>query len=122
MAYQPFSVVLQFCPLLKICGETSILLTVFIGLLSFNNEEDYGTGNNKIYMSLQHLLTIQQQILEICVCCYYSDNDYIPTEILQLLVKKIIVLAHKIQNYNDKNDSILNEEHSVKRKREKVDE
>jgi len=59
---------------------------------------------------------IQQQILEICVCCYYIDNDYIPTEILQLIVKKIIVLAHKI------NFCILNEEHSVKRKREKVDE
>ena len=60
---------------------------------------------------------IQQQILEICVCCYYSNNnDYIPTEILQLIVKKIIVLAHKI------NDCILNEEYSVKRNSEKVDE
>jgi hypothetical protein len=30
-----------------ICGEASSLLAVFIVLLSFNNEEDYGTGNNK---------------------------------------------------------------------------
>jgi len=39
----------------------------------------------------------QQQILEICACCYYIDNDCVPTEILQFIVKKIFVLVHKIK-------------------------
>jgi len=37
----------------------------------------------------------QQQILEICACC----GDYncgLPTEVLQLLVRRIIVIAHKM--------------------------
>jgi len=38
---------------------------------------------------------IQQQILEICACSGCCRDCFVPTEILQLIIKKIIVLVYK---------------------------
>jgi len=40
-------------------------------------------------------LPIQQQILEICTCCYNGNDYLLPIEVLQLIVMKVIVLVHK---------------------------